>query len=714
MRIQRTSQLITLGVLVLAAASVVCAGISLTLRAREAAIYQLRAEASHTAEQLADGSDRLTTAVRGYAATGDRRYLESYQRELQTDRTRDIAMDRLLKLGLASDELDLIRTAKQNSDALVPLETRAMAAVARNQIPEAIRLVFGEEYNRAKAAIMAPIREARQRMERRLTQEAVRLAAQARTAGHLVMTALGLTVLMVVGSVVLFYNRQVVRPLLGLNQTLHDLLDRKPGTQVQYQDRQSEVGELARSISRYHRAVTEAEQERWVKIQESEVDRALHDVEQVESFAEKLMEKLTPAVGGGWSAFHVLDADTGVYRCAGGFGLPPGTPLQEFRSGVTLAGQAAAERKTLVVEQVPADYIPVVSGLSPAPKTLVLVPVVAEDTVLAVIEVATLGTLGSQQRLLLEEVAATMALQAERPAPEPAHATAPRTGPSHGGGAAAGQPARGHGTRTDPERLLKVDYSDPDYYWQSERAARMVGEKIKPDGRYHLQKEWFSRLIEASPEMAQKTAEIYQAALEGRIPQYDAIYPYRRPADGKIVWLHASGSLERAADGRALAMYGVYQDITESHAIEEQLRENERRIRETEQFFRSVLELAPDGLMVVDETGVITLASVRCEDIFGYRRDELVGLSVDDLVPDEVRARHPGMRAAFHQAPAVRELGSGRRLWARRKDGSTVGVEIGLSPLPRREGRGAEVAVSIRASRADAPKGSSCPVSHGA
>ncbi len=108
-----------------------------------------------------------------------------------------------------------------------------------------------------------------------------------------------------------------------------------------------------------------------------------------------------------------------------------------------------------------------------------------------------------------------------------------------------------------------VDYRDPDYYYQSERAARIAGEEIKPDGRYHLQDEWFSRLIEADPETAKLAAERYQGAIDGTYPTYDATYAYKRPADGRIVWLHASGSLVRDEDGKALLMYGVYQDITE-------------------------------------------------------------------------------------------------------------------------------------------------------
>ena len=108
--------------------------------------------------------------------------------------------------------------------------------------------------------------------------------------------------------------------------------------------------------------------------------------------------------------------------------------------------------------------------------------------------------------------------------------------------------------------------------------------------------------------------------------------------------------------------------------------------RETEQFFRGVLKLAPDGLMVADTNGIIRLANARCGKLFGCTRDELIGQPVETLVPEEAGTHHPSLRQAFHRSPAPRGMGSGRGLRGRRKDGSVFPVEIGLSPLPARRG----------------------------
>ena len=121
-----------------------------------------------------------------------------------------------------------------------------------------------------------------------------------------------------------------------------------------------------------------------------------------------------------------------------------------------------------------------------------------------------------------------------------------------------------------------------------------------------------------------------------------------------------------------------------------------QQLEETERFFRSVLELAPDGLMVVDAKGVIQLANVQCEQLFGYTRAELVGQAIEILVPLDVRPGHAALREIFHRAPTARAMGADRELRGLRKDGAEFPVEIGLSPLPARGDEGIQVAVSIR------------------
>jgi len=159
-----------------------------------------------------------------------------------------------------------------------------------------------------------------------------------------------------------------------------------------------------------------------------------------------------------------------------------------------------------------------------------------------------------------------------------------------------------------------VDYSDPDYYYQSERAANILGEPLKPDGRYHLQTEWFDRLIEANPETAKATAERYQGAIDGRYDAYDSIYAYKRPADGNIVWVHAAGKLVRGEDGKVLHMYGAYQDITKAKLAEDALRGERERLQ-------SILDTSPVGVAISTE-GIVRYSNPRMSELVDLRSGE--------------------------------------------------------------------------------------------
>src|SRR5215216_2987274 len=99
-----------------------------------------------------------------------------------------------------------------------------------------------------------------------------------------------------------------------------------------------------------------------------------------------------------------------------------------------------------------------------------------------------------------------------------------------------------------------------------------------------------------------------------------------------------------------------------------------------------LLEAAPDAMVVIDAHGTIVLANGQAEAMFGYARDELVGRSIDLLVPEAVRAAHRQHREAYVADPHLRPMGSGVDLQACRKDGSAFPVEISLAPLHTADG----------------------------
>jgi PAS domain S-box-containing protein len=101
----------------------------------------------------------------------------------------------------------------------------------------------------------------------------------------------------------------------------------------------------------------------------------------------------------------------------------------------------------------------------------------------------------------------------------------------------------------------------------------------------------------------------------------------------------------------------------------------------TDEALRRAVDAAPDGIVVVDEAGTMVFINPMVEQLFGYGRDELVGRSVDLLLPEAVRGSHVARRARYVEQPLTRPMGSGLDLRARRRSGAEFPVEISLSPV---------------------------------
>ena len=107
---------------------------------------------------------------------------------------------------------------------------------------------------------------------------------------------------------------------------------------------------------------------------------------------------------------------------------------------------------------------------------------------------------------------------------------------------------------------------------------------------------------------------------------------------------------------------------------------------EAQRLFRAFLEASPDAVVLIDASGQIVHANAGVEELFGYRRDELLGRPLDVLIPERFRSRHAGHRRSYFATGPTRRMGSGNELFGLRKDGSEFPIDVALSRSPAQAG----------------------------
>ena len=181
---------------------------------------------------------------------------------------------------------------------------------------------------------------------------------------------------------------------------------------------------------------------------------------------------------------------------------------------------------------------------------------------------------------------------------------------------------------------------------------------------------------------------------------YDTYFSFVHPEDKEMVTNHVQCSLEekkfpdllhriKLRDGTVkniqllaeiitndagdvIELVGTCQDVTEQRMAEIK--------------FRGLLESAPDAMVIVNEAGNIHMINKQAEKLFGYSAQELIGESVEILIPEAYSAKHRGHRADFFANPKARHMGEGKELFAINKKGKSIPIQISLSPLKTEEG----------------------------
>jgi PAS domain S-box-containing protein len=129
------------------------------------------------------------------------------------------------------------------------------------------------------------------------------------------------------------------------------------------------------------------------------------------------------------------------------------------------------------------------------------------------------------------------------------------------------------------------------------------------------------------------------------------------------------------------------EDLRAAHRdLEKRVAERTDMVEEQAALLRGLFEHAPDAILAVDASGRVIRANERVAAVFGWPPEELVGERIEQLLPDEYRAKHVRHRDSYAAQPHVRPMGAGLDLRGRRKDGTQFPVDIMLSPLETKQG----------------------------
>jgi len=191
---------------------------------------------------------------------------------------------------------------------------------------------------------------------------------------------------------------------------------------------------------------------------------------------------------------------------------------------------------------------------------------------------------------------------------------------------------------------------------------------------------WVSRVHEEDrPRLLSVLNQVQQTTT---LDAWDNTFRIVRP-DGTVAWMQSRGRADRDVNGQLTRLTGLDLDITQHRRAEEavQARRDEERDRE----LRLLLETAAQGIVSVDARGTIVTANRALETMFGYAPAELIGQSIERLLPWSLGDVHAQRRIDYFAAPHP-QLVSNKDLVGQRKDGSTIPIEVSLNHVPGPDG----------------------------
>ena len=221
--------------------------------------------------------------------------------------------------------------------------------------------------------------------------------------------------LLLTGLLGLLTFRRIVTPIQALETSVKSIAAGDYTREVPFTKATDETGGLARSIDVLKQGAAAMEGQRWVKSNAAKLTGDLQGAASFAEFGQRLVSGLVPMLGGGVAGFYLFEENPGRLRRIAAYGLAEAAASSDsFCLGESLVGQCAQERKSIVLDHLPPEYLRIASGLGgAAPVQAVASPLLSKGTLLGVLEVATFRSFKAQEKALLEELLPVVAMSLE-------------------------------------------------------------------------------------------------------------------------------------------------------------------------------------------------------------------------------------------------------------------------------------------------------------
>jgi len=209
--------------------------------------------------------------------------------------------------------------------------------------------------------------------------------------------------------------RLVTRPLRRLTDLMTRLANHDHDFEIRRLDRRDEIGEIARALQVFKKISLDTDAQTWVRSRVSDISHVLLQATTHKDFAQWLASELVPLCKAGVGLFYSFDDSRHRLDLLGSYGLRlSNRTADHYLPGEGLVGQCAIERKAIMLDDVPADYLHIDSGTGEAlPRHVAILPVLYRDTLIGVLELAGFAPLDTQQKQLLDELLPIVALTLE-------------------------------------------------------------------------------------------------------------------------------------------------------------------------------------------------------------------------------------------------------------------------------------------------------------